>query len=295
LVAELLSTCRDVVIFDRAIPGKTISGVQYVAGDCGNIDHLAKAIEGCQEIVYLVYATQPKTSFEDPLLDLQANVPVAVDLLQHLVGSSSLQRFVFVSSGGTVYGPVEHCPISENAENHPISPYGITKLTIEKYAMMYWRVHGVPVQIVRPGNPYGPGQRPFSGQGFIATAIGSVLQGRQVPIFGGGKTVRDYLYIDDLAKGIVSVMDKGRVGEIYNIGSGVGLSNMQVLECLRRVAERRGYAFALENFPARGFDVPENVLDIKKLSSQTGWLPAITFTDGLERTWDAIEQELRKH
>lgn len=292
LAAELLSSGRDVVVFDRCSPRKTLSGVKYVPGDCRDIDHLAQVVSSCQEIVYLIYATQPKTSFEDPLLDLQANVPVAVDLLRHLIGASVLRRFVFVSSGGTVYGPVEQCPISENAGNHPISPYGITKLTIEKYAMMYWCVHGVPIQIVRPGNPYGPGQRPFSGQGFIATAIGSILQGKKVPIFGGGKTVRDYLYIDDLVKGIVSVMDGGRVGEIYNIGSGSGLSNIQVLESLHGLAKRRGYALNIENFPARGFDVPENVLDINKIFSQAGWSPTIDFAEGLERTWDAIELEL---
>ena len=102
-----------------------------------------------------------------------------------------MQKLVLVSSGGTVYGNPSTVPVAEDHPTTPISPYGITKLAIEKYAAMYRLTAGLPVVCVRPGNAYGEGQRPFSGQGFIATAMASVIQGKEVVLFGERGTVRD--------------------------------------------------------------------------------------------------------
>jgi UDP-glucose 4-epimerase len=129
---------------------------------------------------------------------------------------------VLVSSGGTVYGVARSLPIAEDHPTEPISPYGITKLTIEKYAGMFGAASGLPIVIVRPGNAYGEGQHASTGQGFIATAMDAICRGEAVGVFGPIGTIRDYVHVADVASGIVAAWILGAAGETYNIGTGVG-------------------------------------------------------------------------
>lgn len=264
------------------------AGVKYVTGHYEDVELFSRTLSECEEWIDLAYATQPKTSFDDPLHDLAGNVPAAVALFRRALENDRLHRILFVSSGGTVYGAARDWPILETASTNPISPYGITKLTIEKYAFMFHQTRGLPALVVRPSNAYGPGQMPFTGQGFIATAIGCVLNRQPIPVYGGGGNVRDYLHVEDLARGILAVLDCGLPGEVYNLGSGVGRSNMQVLAALEPIARVHGYDIQTEHHPARGFDVPVNVLNCNKVTAATGWQPRVSFADGMEQTWLAI-------
>lgn len=292
LIPVLLGGGRQVTVLDRKVPTTLIPEVEYIVGQYDDDSIFSRVLERSDELIDLAYATKPKTSFDDPLLDLQSNVPAAVALFRKALLSKRLRRIVFVSSGGTVYGPTESWPIPEDAPTHPISPYGITKLTIENYAFMFHRTHGLPVLVVRPSNAYGPGQMPFTGQGFIATAIGSALLDKPLPLFGGGKTVRDYIYVDDLARGILAALDNGVPGEAYNLGTGIGLSNLEIVEALRPLALAHGHELILEHHPERGFDVPVNVLDIGKISCTTGWRPIVPLEAGLAQTWESIAASL---
>jgi UDP-glucose 4-epimerase len=164
----------------------------------------------------LAYATVPNTSFNDPLADLQQNLPPVVGLFTEVAARK--KRLILVSSGGTIYGEAPVLPIAEEQTAHPISPYGVTKLTLENYAYLYAATHGLNYVCVRPANAYGPGQRPFIGQGFISTAIGSVMRGQPITIYGERGTVRDYLYITDLVEGIARLLTLGEPSQAYNLG-----------------------------------------------------------------------------
>jgi UDP-glucose 4-epimerase len=289
LVRALLASGRDVTAMGRsaAPPPGFPAAARYVAGDYADRGRLRETFGGVDEVIDLAYATVPQTSYADPVFDIQANLPPSVGLLEEAL-AAGLKRVVFVSSGGTVYGPTDRLPIGEDAPTWPVSPYGITKLTIEKYARMFHRLHGLPVTIVRPGNAYGPGQRPFSGQGFIATAVATVLSGGEIPLFGAGDTVRDYVYVNDVASGILAALQDGAPGEIYNIGTGIGRSTAEVVAAIRRLAEPRGYRARTRSLPSRGFDVPANVLDAAKLVARTRWRPQTAFDAGLAATWEAM-------
>lgn len=194
-VSLLLDTGRDVLVLGRS-PGRPAlldPRARYRSGDYGDAATIGDLLAPMDEVIDLAYATVPKSSFEDPVFDLDQNVRPAVTLLQAAARSPRLRKLVFVSSGGTVYGHALRTPIDESHPTDPVSPYGITKLAIEKYALMYHHLHGVPVTIVRPGNAYGEGQLPFRGQGFVATAIASIMTGRPLTVFGGDETVRDYV------------------------------------------------------------------------------------------------------
>jgi UDP-glucose 4-epimerase len=265
--------------------------VEYISGDISNESFVRSIIQGCDEVIDLAYSTVPKTSFDDPVHDVLANLPSSVTLIK-VASEFNLRRFVLVSSGGTVYGNAAYLPIDEFHLTNPVSPYGITKLAIEKYALMFNHLTALPVVIVRPGNPYGPNQLGNLGQGFIASAIFSLLNNKQVNIFGDRGTVRDYIYIDDLVDGLVAVIDKGKIGEVYNIGTGIGLDNRDVLDAIVNISEQSKFPLNLVIQPERPFDVAENVLSSAKLTYISGWKPKSSFQAGLEKTWQwAMQQD----
>jgi UDP-glucose 4-epimerase len=291
LVAILCAEGHDVRVIGRSTsPRRALPpSARYISCDVNQRSALRVALKGATEIVDLAYATVPKTSFADPMFDLTANLPPALVLMEEALSIPQLRRFVFVSSGGTVYGDQSELPITENAPTRPISPYGITKLAIERYALMFHRLQGLPAIVVRPANAYGIGQKAGTGQGFLATAIAQILNEKPVTIFGNRGTVRDYIDVNDVAAGIHAAMFRGQMGEIYNIGTGVGLDNMAILEMLKPLALLRGINVGIEQAPARHFDVLANVLDSGHLHAASGWRACVPFSQGLALLWqDAI-------
>lgn len=262
-------------------------GVQYVSGDYGDPAVLQAVLRRVDAVIDLAYSTVPKTSFDDPVFDILSNLPASVQLLREAAAAGT-RKVVLVSSGGTVYGIARSLPIREDHPTNPISPYGITKLTIEKYARMFEVTSGLPVVIVRPANAYGEGQHGFAGQGFIATAMHSIVRGQAVAIFGATGTVRDYVHVADVASGIVAALDSGEGGEIYNIGTGEARSNLDVLGVVEPLALAAGYELRTTTLPLRTFDVPANVLDSRKLSAVSGWMPSIDFAQGIQRSWRSV-------
>lgn len=281
----LLEQGRQVVVLDLGRPAQPDSNIIYIEGDYGNAEFLRSALQGVDEVVLLAYASVPKTSFEDPLADLTSNLPPALTLFE-VARQMNLKKLVILSSGGTVYGKAETTPIPETAPTNPISPYGITKLAIEKYAYMYHELYGLPTVCLRPANAYGEGQRPFTGQGFVATAIASVLEGKELTLFGEEGTIRDYIHVDDIATAVASALDKAEAGQCYNIGTGYGASNREILAMIDGLATPADLKVNVVVRDARHFDVPVNILDSTKFTQATGWQPAVNLESGLKRTWD---------
>ncbi|MDB5813282.1 MAG: epimerase [Rhodocyclales bacterium] len=289
--ALLVEGSRHVLVLGRSVnPVRELpAGVDYVcAPPERSHEVLMRVLPSCDEVIDMAYASVPKTSFEDPVHDVLVNLPFSVDLLK-LASEHALSRFVFVSSGGTVYGNPLYLPIDEQHPTNPVSPYGITKLALEKYGQMYQRLASLPFMVVRPGNPYGPGQSGNLGQGFVATAIQSALQRQPLTVFGERGTVRDYIHVDDLARAIVAVLLHGRTGDVYNAGTGQGNDNVMLLDRLRPLAAADGLALEVHHQPARPFDVAANVLSVAKLTYDTGWRPRIDIDEGLVATWSAAK------
>lgn len=286
LIPGLLASGRRVTILGRSkVPHNSLPGhVEYCSGDFGSRELIGNLLDEHQEVIHMAYATVPNTSFDNPLADLLQNLPPTVQLFSEAADRGV--KLVLVSSGGTVYGEAVELPIRETHPTKPISPYGVTKLTLENYAYLYAATHGLKFVCVRPSNAYGAGQRPFVGQGFVSTAMASIMNAQPVKIFGERGTIRDYIYVSDLASGIVSALERGGLSETYNIGSGVGRSNMDVVEAMSPLMNEISCKTCVEHLPVRVFDVHANVLDPTKLNQHTGWKPQIGFQDGLLRTRD---------
>lgn len=290
LIPSLLATGRKVTVLGRkATPLQELPGdATYISGNFSHLELIRNLLDCHQEVIHLAYATVPNTSFENPLADMLQNLPPTVQLFSEAAVRGT--KLVLVSSGGTVYGEAIESPIRENHPTKPISPYGVTKLTLESYAHLYRMTQDLKYICVRPANAFGAGQRPFIGQGFISTAMASALCGQSIRIFGLRGTVRDYLYVSDLAAAIVRALEYGQVSETYNIGSGIGLSNMDVIEAMTPLINEIGFELHIEHLPERVFDVKTNVLDSTKLHKHTGWEPQIGFHEGLLLTRDWLRR-----
>lgn len=283
----LISHNKEITVIGRnPVPSRNIPlGVHYYCGDYGDSYFMRGVLQGMDEVISLAHTTIPQTSFEDPVNDILSNLPAAVKLFE-ISADYGIKKLIFVSSGGTVYGKTSILPIEENHLQNPISPYGITKLAIEKYALMFNELRDLPVICVRPANAYGEGQKPFSGQGFVATAMASILNNREVIIFGENGTIRDYIYVTDVASGIVAALEHGVPGSCYNISSGVGRSNLEILDAIILLAKSAGLSPKFKNMPSRRYDVPYNVLNSSKLINESGWKNVVPFEVGMEKTWN---------
>jgi len=292
--ASFCQPSADVVIVSRHAPMAVdrLADVTYVQGDCASQDFVREVIRPGDHVVYLAYNSVPKTSFDDPLRDIHENLPLSISLLGAL-REIPVKRLLYVSSGGTVYGPTEtELPIMEDHPTFPISPYGITKLAIEKYCGMYARLFGIPVVIARPSNPYGPGQVPYRGQGFVATAAAKILRGEQIVVFGESGTVRDYLYIDDLCAAMHLLLTaEVTPGSIFNIGSEIGRNNLEVLRAVATASGTRPSDVRIDFHPPRDFDVAYNVLSSEKLRA-LGWSAVTPLDRGLATTLPWIAEHL---
>jgi UDP-glucose 4-epimerase len=284
LVPLLLATGRRVTILGRKpAPSDPLPvNTRYVQGSFSELTLIQRLLDEHHEVIHLAYATVPNTSYDNPLGDLLENLPPTVQLFSEAAKRGN--RLVLVSSGGTVYGEALSLPITENHPTQPISPYGVTKLTLERYAFLYAATHGLQVVCVRPSNAYGEGQRPFIGQGFIATAMASAILGRPVMVFGEHGGVRDYIHVTDLASGIVAALERGEIGKSYNLGSGQGYSTLDIIERLSFLCKLRDAKIQVVKMNARPFDVRKNVLDSSALKISTYWEPKVDIESGLERT-----------
>lgn len=271
--------------FGRTVlPPPALSGLECLQWSHGTVETLAepdRLVAGHTHLFDLIGAGLPNSSNDNPAQTVADGLPPKVRLLE-ACRRQGVQRTVFTSSGGTVYGPAGGSPIPETAPTNPISAYGIGKLTVEKYLALYRHLHGLDYRVLRIANPYGEHQDPERGQGLVAAVLDRLLTGRPIPVWGDGATVRDYLHIDDVVAAILSVAFPDTDGaRLYNVGSGIGRSVHAVIADAARVTGRQPQ---LAVTAARSADVAINILDSGLLRRETGWQPLVGWDDGLART-----------
>ncbi len=286
LARQLLENGRSVTVLGKTSSPKSelVQGVRYVTGDFSKKKLISCLLSEHEEVIYLAHTSVLSSNKESLLDELILNLQSAVQLFSEAADKGV--KLVFISSGGSVYGEARELPINETHLAKPISSYGITKLTLENYAYLYAATRGLKFVCVRVANVYGKGQRPFVGQGFIATAIATAMKGLPIKVFGNYGTVRDYIYVSDIASGIVSAMLKGLLSETYNLGSGIGLSNLEVIDVLKLIRREIGLDVIVEHMPEHALDVKANILDSKKLQEHTDWKPQVKFEEGMRKTYE---------
>jgi UDP-glucose 4-epimerase len=213
-------------------------------------------------------------------------------LLNLLEGAREVEtgRFVFISSGGVVYGEPHDFPTPETAPKLPLSPYGVTKLTGEFYLNYYRQVHGVEYAALRYGNVYGPRQDPHGEAGVVAIFSNRLLAGAPLTIFGDGEQTRDYVYVGDIVSANMLVSEVSLAGEggldavAFNVGTGRGVSVNLLADTLEEVA---GYRSGRHHESDRPGELRHSCLDTRRLEA-LGWACERTLEEGLRVTYEHI-------
>lgn len=289
LLDELLAGGAKPRVFDRHPEAfrEPLPGVDYAFGSFDHRQDLIPALRGARVVFHLVSTTYPGSSALDPAFDVTSNLLPTLTLMEE-AAKAGVKRVVFLSSGGAIYGEPAQLPVSEDSLKNPSSPYGITKLAIEKYLNYYWHQKGIECLMARPSNAYGPRQNPQNAQGLIPVLLRRLRDRQPIEIWGDGSVTRDYIYVQDLARGVAALAKGGTPGKAYNFGSGQGHS---VSEILARIEAVTGLKAETRRAPARGIDVPKVWLDIKRAKDELGWAPQVALEEGISLTWDAVRKE----
>lgn len=288
VTGELLRAGHEVIACDIARDFTTLvdlprNRLQTVTFDFLDGAATCQLVRDADWVFHLVSTTLPATSNRNMTFDVQSNIGGTIELLEACV-AAGVSKLVFASSGGTVYGRPRKLPVSEDAEQEPIVSYGITKLAIERYCNLFTELYGLQTTCLRVANPFGP--RQFGDiQGVVPVFLRRILAGEPVVIWGDGSVVRDYIYVDDVARAFRLAAEYSGEHRVFNIGRGVGVCLTELLEEIRSVV-RRPFSVTLE--PGRSFDVPRIYLDIARAEEHLGWRPQVGLQEGLERTWRSL-------
>ncbi|HIA73885.1 MAG TPA: NAD-dependent epimerase/dehydratase family protein [Gemmatimonadetes bacterium] len=234
-----------------------------------------------------------RTSVADPTIDASINLEGLLNLTEAAIEVGT-RRFVFVSSGGVIYGEPSAIPTSETAPKMPLSPYGVTKFTGELYLNYYRQVHGLEYVALRYSNVYGPRQDPHGEAGVVSIFSRKLLAGEPLTIFGDGEQTRDYVYVGDVVSAnlLASEIDLDVGGQLddhaFNVGTGIATSVNKLADVLESIA---GADLSREHKSGRPGELRHSALNVDRLKS-LGWAPGSTLERGLQETYTFIGREM---
>lgn len=235
-------------------------------------------------IYHLAAQIDVRISVSDPVFDNQVNVLGGLNLLA-AAQQSGVKKIVMASTGGAIYGETEELPTSELAPTYPLSPYGIHKLTLEKYLNYYYQVYGLNYTVLRFANVYGPRQYKGGEAGVIAVFTEAMAKGKTCVLYGDGQQTRDFVYVDDVVAALVSAAEIDCRGEI-NISTGVEIDMWQMVAAIEAAA---GEKLKLDRAPARLGEQRRSVLLNRRALETLNWRPQIEFAEGVRRTYDWVK------
>ncbi|BEI34786.1 NAD-dependent epimerase/dehydratase family protein [Polynucleobacter sp. HIN6] len=290
---RLLLDGHELRIFERprVEPYRTFSpdeSVEWIAGDFMSSFDVGNAIDGMDVVLHLVSTTLPKSSNEDPIFDVQTNLIGTLQMLNAMV-DKRVQKIVFISSGGTVYGNPSYLPINESHSTNPVVSYGISKLAIEKYLLLYQHLYGINSTVLRVSNPFGERQRIETAQGAVGVFLYKAIIGQPIDIWGDGSVVRDYIYVTDVAEAFAKAIYYHGTESIFNIGSGIGTSLNQLIGLIE---DSLDLIITKNYLPSRAYDVKANILDNSLAFKELGWSPAFDLNVALKNTAQWIRSQL---
>ncbi len=229
-----------------------------------------------------------RKSIAHPLKDARINILGSLNLLENC-RKYKIKKFIFSSTGGAIYGDTKNIPTPEDFPANPPSPYGIAKLTIEKYLHYYYQVFGLPYFSLRYSNVYGPRQNPKNEAGVIAIFSEKILKGEQIVINGDGRQTRDYVYIDDVVRANLLALRRKGVG-VFNIGTEKETSVREIFKMLKKITQTK--IKAIYGPPIKG-EQRRSCLAIKKAKRELGWSPKVRLDDGLKKTVQWFKKKIK--
>ena len=241
------------------------------------------AIKSATALVYLASNSVPSSPKNCIISEWRSNVRPAIENITKIQAINPRIRVIYLSSGGTVYGPNHSTPISENSQLLPVTPYAYGKIAIENYLKFLSQTSESSYTILRVANPVGHWHKNLS-QGFVNAAIANIKAGVPITIFGNGENIRDYVDVDEVCEAIIMISEnlEESKNKTWNVGSGSGSSLNQIIDELKTLSNS---AITINKLPKREGDLEYNVLDCRKIHSELGWQAQLNLTKIIEKSW----------
>jgi UDP-glucose 4-epimerase len=254
--------------------------IKVIKDDIRNRRVVNELVDKVDVIIHTAAQISVNKSIEDPIYDADNNINGTLNLLE-AARRSDIKRFIYISSAA-VYGKPKKLPIDEDHPTNPLSPYGLSKLTGERYTILYHNLYGLPVVCIRPFNIFSPRQNPNSPYSGVITKFIERIGNNQNPIiFGDGYQTRDFVYIEDVVDVIFKVMEhKGAIGNIFNIGTGKPTQIKDLADIIIKISNKN---LEPEFIPAQIGDIRESYADITKAEKILEYVPKFDLEEGLRK------------
>ncbi|MCW4003673.1 MAG: SDR family oxidoreductase [Candidatus Bathyarchaeota archaeon] len=303
---RLMKKGFDVTVLDNLDTGhvenleshKNNGNFHFVKGDIRDLELVRKTLRNIDVVFHEAALASVTLSVQNPILSNDINVTGTLNLLK---ASSDLgvKRFIYASSAA-VYGDTKTPEKREDLSTNPKSPYGISKVAAEHYAKIFYKLYGLETVSLRYFNVYGPRQRfdlDCAYGGVITIFINRLLRNMSPVIFGDGEQTRDFIYISDVVEANMLALDsKDAAAEVFNIGTGLGVSVNQIAEILKNIMNKHEVANIYKD--PRPADGRHGYANISKAAKILGFTPRTSITDGLVKLTDwykSLPQFRRKH
>lgn len=218
-------------------------------------------------------------SVSDPMHDADVNIMGTINLMQAAVKSQTVKHVIFAATGGAMYG-YKPTPFEESMSPQPLSPYGISKRSVELYLYFYQDQYDISFTSLRYANVYGPRQNPLGEAGVISIFLQNLKDGKQPSINGDGTQTRDYVFVKDVARANLLALQKRISGE-FNIGTSIETNVNQIYDLIKNAAQS---SIEAVHGPARAGEQPTSSLNYSKAKEVLGWEPTVSLTDGIAET-----------
>ncbi len=238
-------------------------------------------------LAHLAAQINVRRSLKDPIFDAQVNILGLLNVLQQSV-RYGVRRAILASSGGAIYGDQQTFPATEEHATHPLSPYGVSKLSGEHFLYYFRQSAGLQTASLRYSNVYGPRQDPFGEAGVVSVFAQKLLRGETPLINGTGRQTRDFIFVDDVVEANMAVLHSGVEG-VFNVGTGRETSVNELCSTLKQLI---GADVREQHGPEVSGEVLRSCLDATRLQKATDWMPRTSLADGLKRTVDHFRQVL---
>jgi UDP-glucose 4-epimerase len=245
--------------------------------------------ENIDVVIHHAAQMDVRKSVDDPKFDASVNIIGSINLLENCK-EYGVKKFIFASTGGAIYGEQDYFPADEAHPVRPLSPYGIAKLSVEKYLYFYQAVYGLKYICLRYANIYGPRQNPHGEAGVIAIFADKMLAGQQPIINGDGKQTRDYTYVGDVVRANMFALNYDK-SDVFNVGTGIESDVNDLFIAVKRFSNS---ACQENHGPAKKGEQQRSVLDNSHIRKIFGWQPTVALERGLELTVKYFQEKVNK-
>jgi len=284
LVDRLIELNHEVAVIDNLSTGEKENinpRAKFYNADILDSNAVSKIFQQERPEIVFHYAAQinVRKSVEDPLLDANTNILGSLNVLENCK-KQNVKKIIFASSGGTIYGQAQIIPTKEESPEIPLCPYGIAKLSVEKYLNYYHKVWGLKFVALRFANVYGPRQSTKGEAGVIAIFFEKMLAKQKVTINGNGFQTRDFIFVDDIVQANVLAIEHDETG-IFNVGTGIE-TNINVI--FQKIKELAGSDCEESHGISISGEIERSSLDFSKINKYFGWRAGYDLQKGLEKT-----------